>query len=85
MANVETNIRALTAYMMAGVRDAIQKFEAGKPEKASTYKVPTRATGGNGDIRDTAVNGMVAVDSNGLVDHDGKCLKLKFFLAEIFC
>lgn len=40
---------------------------------------------GNGDIRDIAVNGVVAVDSNGLVDHDEKCLKLKYFLAEVFC
>lgn len=24
---------------------------------------------GNGDIRDSAVDGMVAVDRNGLVDH----------------
>lgn len=34
---------------------------------------------GNGDIRDSAVNDVVAVDRNGLVDHDGKCLKLKLF------
>lgn len=26
---------------------------------------------GNGDIRDSAVNDVVAVDRNGLVDHDG--------------
>lgn len=25
---------------------------------------------GNGDVRDTAVDGMIAVDRNGLVDHD---------------
>lgn len=25
---------------------------------------------GNGNVRDSAVDGMVAVDSNGLVDHD---------------
>ena len=37
----------------------------------STYKVPTRAMAGNGDIRDSAVNDVVAVDRNGLVDHDG--------------
>lgn len=33
MANVETNIIALTAYMMPAVRDAIQTFEAGKQRR----------------------------------------------------
>lgn len=53
--------------------------------KASAYKVPTRAMAGDGDIRVTAVNEVVAVDRNGLIDHDEKCLKLKIFLAEVFC
>lgn len=40
---------------------------------------------GDGDIRDSTINGVVAVDRNGLVDHDGKRLKLKNFVAEVFC
>lgn len=40
---------------------------------------------GDGDIRGNAVNEVVAVDRNGLIDHDGKNLKLKIFLAEVLC
>lgn len=77
MAKVETNIRALTACVMMACSQRCNpnnlRLES-QTEKASTYKVPTRAMAGNGDIRDIAVNDVIAVDRNGLVDHDGECL-----------
>lgn len=78
MANVETNIIALTVYV-----DALQSemqckhLRLESKKKTSAYKVPIRAMAGDGDIRANAVNVVVAVDRNGLVDHDGKCLKLR--------
>lgn len=78
MANVETNIIALTVYV-----DALQsemqykQLRLESKKKTLTYKVPIRAMAGDGDIRAIAVNEVVAVDRNGLVDHDGKSLKLR--------
>lgn len=46
----------------------------------STYKIPTRAMAGNGNVRDSAVDDVVAVDRNGLVDHDESVWSSSSFL-----
>lgn len=39
---------------------------------------------GNSDIRDSAVDDMVAVDMNGFVDHDESIWNSSFFSFEVF-
>lgn len=85
MANVETNIIALTAYVMPAVRDAIQTFEAGKQRRLQRTKYQLEPWLVMAISETAPLTTWLPLTGMALLTMMESVLKLKFFLADMFC
>lgn len=84
MANVETNITAQTAFIMPGVRDAIQTLEARKQRTRQLTKYQFEPWLVMAISETAPLTAWLPLTGMALLTMM-KCLELKFFLAETFC